>query len=221
MSSASTGTSFGGLRPRIIVAAARAVAAFVRGPACCRPAASGRLRSQARVPLPGPAFNILFFPSTNAPDVTGSAAAHQPRGRDSYATNYRHYQVIAAKWKIDFASSGSIPTYVGWCIRRLSTTSTVNDYIESGDCAYRILGDEHGGNNTQTVFGNVNVANHLGMDFTDNALEADYDGNPADVLFLHVFTAALDPTGDPISMRCGVTIDYDTKWRERALQGQS
>lgn len=128
---------------------------------------------------------------------------------------------MAARFKCGFASEGSIPMYVGWCLRRLSTTSTLNDYIESGDCAYRILGDADGGSGVQTLMGSVNIGNYLGLDQTDNDLEAGYLANPTEQLYLHVFCAAMAPTLDPNAISAGVTIDYDTKWRERALQVQS
>lgn len=111
--------------------------------------------------------------------------------------------------------------YVGWCIRRISTSSVLNDYIESGDCAYRILADADGGAGVTTLLGSVNIANFLSMDPSDDDLEADENGSPTQELFLHVFCAAMAPTLDPNAISVGVTIDYDTKWRERILQNQS
>lgn len=166
-------------------------------------------------------FHAFVVSSTFAPDLTGSANAHQPRGRDEYAAAYRHYQVLGSKWRLDFNTGGSVAMYVGWCIRRQATTTSINDYIEGGDVKYSILGDNDASTGYKSVYGSVNVANYMGLSPTNALLEADNAASPSEQLYLHVFAVALDASLDAQPVDIGVTFDMDVKWREKRLLTQS
>lgn len=130
--------------------------------------------------------------------------------------------MLGARWKIDFANAGTIPLYVGWCIRRKSAVDTGNSYIESGDVAYRLVNDGDGGNGAATLMGSTNIANYLGLQPSNSDLEADITASPTEELFLHVFAFAMTSQAlDPNTVDVGVTLDYTTKWREKILLAQS
>lgn len=77
------------------------------------------------------------------------------------------------------------------------------------------------GNGEAHLFGRTNVANYMGLDPSSDKLEAFGTANPEEELYLHVFAFALNPSLDPNVIDVGVTIDYDSKWRQKKLLTQS
>lgn len=104
---------------------------------------------------------------------------------------------------------------VGYSIRKGSAVSTGPTYIEMGDTRYKMMNDNDGNRGSVTLYGSADIANELAMPVSSDDLDADMSANPTEELFLHVFAYALDSASDPNAIRCAVTIDYSTKFREK------
>lgn len=160
---------------------------------------------------------VFVFKANSLNDPEDPAGGHQPKGFDEYKAIYAHYQVLAAKIRVDMPSSLNEQVIVGISIKRTAThNSVITNYIEDGDCVWsngHIMND-------RPLTKNVNVANWLGMSASNDRLEAGVTSNPEEQLYYHVWVSGLGAV-DEASRQLLVTIDYTSKFRERKALAQS
>lgn len=142
--------------------------------------------------------------------------------RDEYASLYNHSQVIATSFRIDAVSNGSHALVVGYSVRRDSATTNGGRYIEMGETNFKILAPNDAvGGGKATLLGRVDIANELGLQPTNSTLESELTASPSELLYLHIFTFAIDATQDPNAVDLTLTMDFDTKFREKKILNPS
>lgn len=141
--------------------------------------------------------------------------------RDEYAALYNNYQVISTSFRIDATVSGSVPIILGYSIRRDSTTATGPRYIEQNPTKYKVFSNDDANRASQTLSGTANIANELGIPASHDDLEAVQGADPSETLYLHIFAFAISTSVDPSALTLAITMDFNTKFREKKLLAQS
>ncbi len=173
----------------------------------------------------GAAANHFF--SANGlfdPDITGTG--HQPLAFDQYIAMYDHYKVLSSKMTIHPLANPSASTADNQQIITIylddDTTgiSNVNNMIEQGQTAYMVI------NSGASAPPKGISKSFLASTFFSNRLSGvsllgTGSANPAEQCFYNISTAALNGSGDPVSLAVLVVIDYVVSFTERKSLGSS
>lgn len=108
----------------------------------------------------------------------------------------------------------AVPMQIGWAVRRSNVVANFEDYIEMGDSKFTTVASNTGGPSNNILNGSVDVSKWLGLSPTNSRLEAQFDGNPDETLFLHVWVTG-DGISEPGNMALDVVLDYQTIFREK------
>ncbi len=151
------------------------------------------------------------------PDITG--VGHQPLGFDQWMALYGRYTVIESKIKCTFFAIADA-SHVGI---RPTDTAAVNvsttAFLENPKNRIGFTPTAGGGKNFTTITHRARPKDFTGaVDYRDSStLYGTVGANPAEILFWHVYTGAVNQASDPATMRCEVTIDYTVLLTEPRL----
>lgn len=156
-----------------------------------------------------PASYVYSLNGLYDPNITGAGA--QPRGFDELMQLYDHYCVIAVRIRIDWSNNlTGNPTHVIAAIRDGSTTSsTLTDYVETGNTKYMTLGTEGGGNNVKSMYINLNPNKFLGRSkpLADPNLKGTVSANPNEQAYLILAAVNTDEFTNT-NTQALITIEY-------------
>lgn len=205
-----------------VVAPARGIRSFTStGPRVGAPL-SAVLKAKFRVngstqlnPGAGGAIATVSLLANSLNDPFGSISVFQPRGYDQLAgTLYAKYRVRKATVNIQFCQVSTTATamagaaVVGFQFTdSASAPSAARDAIEQGYCVWKGLSNDQSANANLTMV--VDMAKFKGRPVTDDEMSANYNADPADICYCHVFMQALDGTLDLNPMFALITIDFE------------
>lgn len=169
-----------------------------------------------------PASYVYSLNGLYDPNITGTGA--QPRGFDQLMQLYDHYCVIAVRVRIDWSNNlTGNPTHVIAAIRDGSTTSSsLVDYVETGNTKFTTLGTEGGGNNVKSMYINVNPNKFLGRSkpLSDPNLKGTTSNNPNEQAYLIIAAVNTDEFTNT-NINALVTLEYTAVLFEPKVLTQS
>lgn len=173
-------------------------------------------------PGAGGIHDTMIFRVNSAYDPDYTNVGHQPRGFDQLMGLYSRWEVLGAMIRIKFNNrDNSYAQRVSLSLHNgVSIPSFINDYIESGNCRYALLGTESGGKSQATLSMKVNPSKYLGVRNRTATLRGTSGTNPADVAYWHI-DAAPTQAVDSAPIDCVVEIHYITEFTEPIKLAQS
>lgn len=139
------------------------------------------------------------------PDSTG--IGHQPYTHDQFLPIYNQYRVLKSKITVTFISNGSSSTGHQVClVWRSNNGGTVGDFDtirETKSAHYKLMADQ---STKTTVTHGYNSKKHYPANY-DN-INALMGASPSEQVFFCVATTGVNPSVEPVSVDCIVTIDY-------------
>lgn len=144
------------------------------------------------------------------------AGGHQPRGWDELIALYNHCTVIGSRIAVQWANEDpNNSMVVGIALRAGTNTETsINDYIEQGNCTYSILGSRDGGGEVKTSHYKFNNK-FLGIShpMSETALRNNISSNPSELATYQLFAGS--PVGtDTSPCQYQLTIEYRVVFTE-------
>lgn len=142
-----------------------------------------------------------------------ASTSHQPMGYDQMMALYRKYQVQKVKLTVDFYNADSTQLIAGISVSRESSFGSplYQGLIERGDCKYVTLSPDL--DNKRIVY-DLDVTKFLQLNAKEDDLSATISQNPNEMLYFHIWMAAVDTSVDPAACSVLVTAEYHTKFFE-------
>lgn len=158
------------------------------------------------------------------PNITGTG--HQPMAFDQYIAMYDHYKVLSSKMTIHPLANPSASTADNQQIvliyldDDITAITNINNMIEQGQTSYMVI------NSGASAPPKLTSKSFNSKTFFSNRLSGDSllgtgSANPVEQAFYNISTAALNGTGDPVSLAVLVVIDYVVSFSERKTLGSS
>lgn len=162
------------------------------------------------------------FRANSIHDPNFSGVGHQPLGHDQWAAFYDHYNVIGSKISVKFVSTGGIGNrdsyIVGILLKDNSTTiPSAENIMEQTNSGYKIC-TTAAAMQTVTVRKGYSARKFFNLkDVKDNRalVGAQFNNNPTEDAYFHVYQAPLSSVDDPLPVRCIATIEYICQLTER------
>ncbi len=187
-----------------------------------------KLRYSDSVILNAPtAAAVNHFFSANGmfdPDITG--IGHQPLGFDQYMLMYDHYKVIGSKITITPLGNPGTDTADNQQIITLSlddditANTNIHNMIEQGLVSWRLL-NPGGSSAPRSLTKGFSQKRYFSNRKAAETMVGSVSANPSEQAFFNIGTAALNGSGDPVSIAVLVVIDYIVSFTERKTLASS
>ena len=166
--------------------------------------------------------NLTLDPGTGgtiAGDVLGAnitadpyvaAGGHQPRGYDQFMAMYNHCTVIGSRILCQFVNTDAANAVQCGIALRASPTLETNlvDYIEQGNCSYRICGTSDGTNSVSVKHSFNNKFLGISKPLSNTAIRNSHTNNCDEIAYYQVFVASPTGAADPTSVLVQLSIEY-------------
>lgn len=159
------------------------------------------------------ARQIMYLNSTFDPDNTGTG--HQPLYRDTYASIYDQYAVVACKYKVKVINTDTdTPIICGAVIDDDNvSTASVNVLCEQNHGQYTILPPLAGSLSSHTFIGNWTAQSILGIDpYTSQTYKTAVGSNPSEISSLIVWATNFDAS--TMTVTVSIELEQTVLWTE-------
>jgi len=155
-------------------------------------------------------------------DPNRSGIGHQPYGRDTLATLYNRYRVIACGWRIHaMLASGVTPVQVG-CqpANEVITSTSISELRENPRAKYIT---QNPGSGTVTLSGKQYIPSLMGRTkaqyMADDRFQAEMGNNPGELAILNIFSAT--PADLGVAQTLQVLLEYTVEFFDPKHLAQS
>lgn len=158
--------------------------------------------------------NIWRANSLYDPNYTG--VGHQPRGFDQFMGLYTRYEVLGSMIKITANNrDNNFAQIISLSLRNdISVPASIQDYQESGNTKWKLLGPETAGGNVKSVMMKINPSKYLGLRSRTASLRGTVGANPSDQAYYHVGVECANTGQDSDPVDVLVEIHYICEFTE-------
>jgi len=167
------------------------------------------------------AKQVMYVNSTFDPDNTGGG--HQPLYRDTYASLYDQYAVVAATIKVTFSTLATTTgVHVGVLIDDdSSTSSTFSTLCEQNLGKHALLAPATGALSNKTIVLKWNCKKHLGIDpFTSQTYKTSVGSNPLEIASFLLWASPADGS-TTTTTQVYIELVQEVLWTELTTPTQS
>jgi len=170
--------------------------------------------------LPTVSAPQTFYKANCAFDPYDPAGGHQPMGFDQMMLFYEHFGVIRSNISVTFSNTSDTESYrVGIILSPDTSTLSITQLLENGQCKTAILGPATGSQNVKTISLDCDVKNYFGKRtyrdiIDDDRLVGDISNSPVERVHYGIFAISSfgTPTNEPVN--CDVILAIDTIYFE-------
>lgn len=164
----------------------------------------------------------LSLNSIYDPLRSGSASPQQPYGRDTLATLYNRYRVIAVGWRITAANNGGNIQFGAVPANEIVLPSDFSDLRESPRAKYFV---QMAGGPTQLLKGKVYIPSLVGRTkaqyMADDRYQAQSDASPVEFAILNLAAASTNGSLITTGQNVNVLLEYTVEWFDVKQLGPS